>query len=180
MEIDTTAGAKGDQVRDSGMREQLWRRLLRLERTAVQPEIAKKQASNVSRALELIQQTRDFPEGSRFKWNLEVYWPAQQFLKTATDTQKAAFATAVREGNIGIDAMHTNILTGVCRAGELVRAFEPATELARVNGAKAESMMISDVPGLTWGVVPALRQAGVKYISDGANAAVGLVGDRIG
>ena len=148
--------------------------------TAVQPEIAKKQASNVSRALELIQQTRDFPEGSRFKWNLEVYWPAQQFLKTATDAQKAEFATAVREGNIGIDAMHTNLLTGVCRAEELVRAFEAATELARVNGAKAESMMISDVPGLTWGVVPALCQAGVTYISDGPNAAVGLVGDRIG
>ena len=148
--------------------------------TAVQTEIARKQAHNVARALDLIKETRGFPEGSRFKWNLEVHWPARQFLLTATPQQKAEFADAVRKGEIGIDAMHTNLLTGVCRAEELVRAFEPATALARSNGAKIESMMISDVPGLTWGVIPALNQAGVKYISDGANAAVGLVGDRIG
>lgn len=148
--------------------------------TAVQTEIARKQAHNVARAIELIRQTRDYPPGSRFKWNLEVFWPAQQFLKTASPEQRAGFSNAVRNGGIGIDAMHTNLLTGVCRAEELVRAFEPATELARDNGVKVESMMISDVPGLAWGVVPALHQAGVRYVSDGANAAVGLVGDRIG
>ena len=41
-------------------------------------------------------------------------------------------------------------------------------------------MMISDVPGLTWGIVPSLAQAGIKYISDGPNASRGMVGDRIG
>lgn len=148
--------------------------------TAVQSEIAKKQAHNVARALELVKQSRNNPEGSRFKWNLEVFWPAQQFLATATPAQRDEFAAAVHDGYIGIDAMHTNLLTGACRAEELVRAFEPATELARRSGTKTESMMISDVPGLTWGVVPALHQAGVKYISDGANASVGLVGDRVG
>jgi hypothetical protein len=41
-------------------------------------------------------------------------------------------------------------------------------------------MMISDVPGLIWGIVPSRAQAGVKYISDGPNASSGMVGDRIG
>ncbi len=42
-------------------------------------------------------------------------------------------------------------------------------------------MMISDVPGLTWGVVPALAQNGVKYISNGPNANwANMDGDRIG
>jgi hypothetical protein len=45
---------------------------------------------------------------------------------------------------------------------------------------KVDSMMISDVPGLIWGIVPSLAQAGVNYISDGPNAARGMVGDRIG
>ena len=148
--------------------------------TDIQPNIAKKQVHNVLRALELIKATKDFPEGSRFKWNLEVYWPAQQFLAVATPEQKKEFEEAVRSGDIGIDAMHGNLLTGVCRAEELVRAFESATQLGRDCGVKVQSMMISDVPGLTWGIVPSLAQAGVKYISDGANAAGGLVGDRIG
>lgn len=48
-------------------------------------------------------------------------------------------------------------------------------ELGRRCGVTVDSMMISDVPGLTWGLIPALTQAGVKYISDGPNYA-----DRIG
>jgi hypothetical protein len=53
--------------------------------------------------------------------------------------------------------------------------------LGRQCGAKVDSMMISDVPGLTWGVVPALVQNGVKYISDGPNANPrSMQGDRIG
>ena len=39
-------------------------------------------------------------------------------------------------------------------------------------------MAISDVPGLTWGVVPALAQNGVKYISNGPNANPGQHGRR--
>ena len=35
--------------------------------------------------------------------------------------------------------------------------------------------MISDVPGYTWGIVPALAQAGVKYFSIGPNG-----GERLG
>jgi len=36
------------------------------------------------------------------------------------------------------------------------------------------------VPGLTWGIVPALAAHGVKYISDGPNASRTMAGDRIG
>ena len=36
-------------------------------------------------------------------------------------------------------------------------------------GVKIDTAMISDVPGYTWGIVPALSQAGVKYFSLGIN-----------
>ena len=36
-------------------------------------------------------------------------------------------------------------------------------------GVKIDTAMISDVPGYTWGTVPALSQAGVKYFSLGIN-----------
>ncbi len=143
--------------------------------TDIQPNIAKKQAHNVVRALELIEKTKDYPPGARFKWNLEVLMPYEDFRPVATAEQMRQFERAVRDGFIGVDAMYANLLTGVCRGEELLRQFTFATALGRRCGVKVDSMSISDVPGLTWGVVPALAQNGVKYISDGPNYL-----DRIG
>jgi hypothetical protein len=143
--------------------------------TDIQPHIAAKQARNVTRALELIQETKDYPPEAKFRWNLEVGWTYDQFQATATPEQKRAFEQAVRDGYIGLDAMYGNLLTGVSRGEELVHQLAPMKELGRRCGVNVDSMMISDVPGLTWGLIPALTQAGVKYISDGPNYA-----DRIG
>ena len=149
--------------------------------TDIQPHIAAKQAHNVVRALELIKKTKDYPPGARFKWNLEVMVPYDDFHAIATPEQEKEFAQAVREGNIGIDAMYADLLTGVCRSEELLRQFTFAVALGRRCGVKVDSMQISDVPGLTWGVVPAAVQNGVKYISDGPNAnPFSMQGDRIG
>jgi alpha-mannosidase len=148
--------------------------------TDIQPHIAAKQAHNVIHALELIQQTKDDPPGAQFKWNTEGFWQVEQFYKIATPEQKAEFEQAVHDHRIGVDAMYANLLTGLARNEELLRQLEFSTELNKRCGVKCESMMISDVPGLTWGIVPSLAQAGVKYISDGPNASSGMVGDRIG
>ena len=128
--------------------------------TDTQPNIAKKQAQNVRRALELIRQTKDYPEGSRFKWNLEVLMPYEDFRETATAEEMRQFEQAVHDGNIGVDAMYGNLLTGVCRGEELIRQFSFAVALGRRCGVKVDSMEISDVPGLTWGVVPASAKRG--------------------
>jgi hypothetical protein len=149
--------------------------------TDTQPNVAKKQAENVLRAMQLIQKTKDYPAGARFKWNLEVLMPYEDFHHVATPEQEQVFERNVRDGNIGIDAMYANLLTGVCRGEELVRQFSFAVALGRRSGVKVDSMMISDVPGLTWGVVPALVENGVKYISAGPNAnPATMEGDRIG
>lgn len=148
--------------------------------TDIQPNIEKKQAQNVARSLELIRESRDNAAGSRFKWNLEVLWAADQFLRTATPEQKRAFEEAIRNGDIGVDAMYGNLLTGLCRGEELERQLDFAEAMGRRCGVEVDSMMISDVPGLTWGLVPALAHHGVKYISNGPNAQRGMEGDRIG
>ena len=143
--------------------------------TDIQPHIAAKQARNITRALELIQETKDYPVEAKFRWNLEVGWPYDQFWANATPEQKRQFEQAVRDGYIGLDAMYGNLLTGISRGEELVHQLFFMKELGQRCGVNVDSMMISDVPGLTWGIIPALTQAGVKYISDGPNYA-----DRIG
>ncbi len=56
--------------------------------TDIQPHIAAKQAHNVIHALELIEQTKDYPPGAQFKWNTEGFWQVEQFYKIATPEQK--------------------------------------------------------------------------------------------
>ena len=148
--------------------------------TDIQPNIEKKQAQNVIRALQLIRDTKDYPVGARFKWNLEVMWTADQFARVATPEQLRDFGQAIHDGNIGVDAMYGNLLTGLCRYEEMVRQISYGVSLGERNGRKVDSMMISDVPGMTWGVVPALASQGVKYISNGPNASNTMEGDRIG
>ena len=138
--------------------------------TDIQPNIAKKQAYNVVRALELIRQTKDYPAGrAASSGTSKSSCPTRTSGRRPRPEQRQEFEQAVRDGTIGVDAMYANLLTGVCRGEELLRQFTFATALGRRCGVKVDSMMISDVPGLTWGIVPALAQNGVKYISDGPN-----------
>ena len=76
---------------------------------------------------------------------------------------------------MGLQAMYGNELTGLCRPEELMQLFAYATRLGRQYGVPVDNAMISDVPGYTWGVVPVMAQAGVKYWSIGPN-----LRDRIG
>lgn len=148
--------------------------------TDLQPNIEQKQAHNVLHALDLIRQWKDAPSGERFKWNLEVVWTADQFFRIATPEQVREFEQDVHDGYIGVDAMYGNLLTGLCRSEELMRQISFGVNLGERCGRRVDSMMISDVPGLTWGIVPALAENGVKYISDGPNASRTMAGDRIG
>ena len=148
--------------------------------TDLQPNIEQKQAHNVLHALDLVRQYKDSPEGERFKWNLEVMWTADQFYRIATPEQAHEFEQDVHDGYIGVDAMYGNLLTGLSRSEELMRQISFGTGLGERCGRTVDSMMISDVPGLTWGIVPALAENGVKYISDGPNASLSMAGDRIG
>ena len=148
--------------------------------TDLQPNIEQKQAHNVLHALELIRQNKDKPVGERFKWNLEVMWTADQFYRIATPEQVQEFEQDVHDGYIGVDGMYGNLLTGLCRYEEMLRQVSFATQLGRRCGRPVDSMMISDVPGLTWGIVPVMAGHGVKYISDGPNASRTMAGDRIG
>ncbi len=65
--------------------------------------------------------------------------------------------------------MYLNELTGLCRPEELVRLFRYSTELAEKTGVPIESVMISDVPGYTWGTVTAMAHAGIRYFSAAPN-----------
>jgi hypothetical protein len=137
--------------------------------TALQADVEKKQNSNIETGIRLAQATGDYPPGARFKWNVEVLWPVENYLRDASPEKRDEFIAAVRAGQIGLDAFYGNILTGLCRPEELLNLMGYATRLSDLCGVRIQSAMISDVPGYTWSTVSAMVEAGVKYLSFAPN-----------
>ena len=137
--------------------------------TEIQTDIEEKQVNNLLAGIEAARRTAHYPEGARFVWNVEVLWAADLYLRRMNVEQQNAFYEAVRDGQVALCGMYLNELTGLCRPEELMRLFRFATQLRERTGATIDSAMISDVPGLTWGTVSAMRSAGIKYLSTAPN-----------
>lgn len=137
--------------------------------TGIQTEIEDKQVRNLIDAMAIARRTAGNPPGSRFVWNVEVLWAADLYLRRLDAAQRREFLDAIKSGQVALNGMYLNELTGLCRPEELVRLFRKATQLAAQTGTPIESAMISDVPGYTWGTVSALDHAGIKYFSVAPN-----------
>jgi alpha-mannosidase len=137
--------------------------------TEIQTDIEKKQVNNLVEGIEYARQTANYPAGARFVWNVEVLWAADLYVHRLDDQHRAAFFAAVKSGQVALEGMYLNELTGLCRPEELIRLFRYATQLSEQTGVPIDSAMISDVPGCTWGTVPAMAQAGIKYFSTAPN-----------
>ena len=137
--------------------------------THVQAEVEQKQWQYLAEAVALARRTADYPPGSQFKWNAEVMWAVDSYLQQATAEKREEFIEAVRRGWVGLDALYGNELTALCRPEELFRLTDCARRISKKYGIEVETAMISDVPGYTWGIVPALAHSGVKYFSIGPN-----------
>jgi alpha-mannosidase len=143
--------------------------------TDLQPNIEKKQWRNLDEALRLITLTKDYPPDARFKWNMEVIWALDGYLRQAPESKRMEVMDAVRAGSIGLNALYANILTGLASTVEMNHFTERARALETEYSIPITTALVSDVPGFTWGIVPTLAQSGVKYFSISPNP-----GDRIG
>ena len=137
--------------------------------TNVQTEIEKLQWKYLDEAMAIARRTAGYPPGARFKWNTEVLWAVDSYVKRATPEKRKQFIDMVKSGQVHLDALYGNMLTGLCRPEELMRLFDCARRLSKECGVTIDAAMISDVPGWTWGIVPAMAQNGVKYFSMGTN-----------
>ncbi|HLP18369.1 MAG TPA: glycoside hydrolase family 38 C-terminal domain-containing protein, partial [Bacteroidota bacterium] len=143
--------------------------------TDLQSAIELKQLQNMKTAIGFARRTAAYPEGSRFVWNVEVAWAADQYVNRMSDADRKEFFEAVKNGWVALNGMYLNLLTGLSRPEELLRIFKFGTWLADTTGVPIDAAMISDIPGYTWGTVTAMAQSGIKYFSTAPNSF-----DRIG
>ncbi len=137
--------------------------------THKQSEVAELQWKNLDLAIDLAEKTADYPERSRYKWNAEISWVLDGYLKQVGPERKEKFIDAVENGTIGIDALYGSVLTGIQTEEEMFNNTLFANQLANEYGFDIQSAMITDVPGYTWGIVPGLAQTGINYLSVGPN-----------
>ena len=138
--------------------------------THTQPDVERVQWKNLEQALDLIDATRDLPTGAQFKWLPEGMWALESYLDQAAPAARERFFEAIRAGRVGLDALYGNELTALCRPEELLELPGYARRIADAHDLPLDSAMITDVPGYTWGLVPALALSGIHYLSIGPNA----------
>jgi alpha-mannosidase len=129
-----------------------------------QTKLAELHSRVVDEALEL---TREHPD---FRFSLDGYWQARQFLEGRSEEEKQKFYDAVRGRKIFVPAQHSVMLTGTGTAETLLRSFYAAHKFNREHGGPWDYANITDVPSYTWSYASILAAAGLKYFSAAANA----------
>ena len=105
-----------------------------------------------------------------FRFTLDGYWQAQQFLEGRSDEEKRKFYEAVRARKIFVPAQHSVMLTGMGTAETLLRSFYASHKLNREHGGPWDHANVTDVPSYTWSYASILAAAGLKYFAAAANA----------
>ncbi len=143
--------------------------------THTQEEVLRIQVEHLRKALQYIDDTKDYPEEARFVWHPEGMWAVEEFMRVANEEEKARFVAAARAGSIHLDALYAQAMSGIYTEEELMELMASAKRFEKEYGVRIDSIMQSDVPGYTWGLVSALAHNGVRYMSVGPNC-----GHRIG
>ena len=148
----------------------------------LQEDVAKIQTGNIRSALHLIEQTKNYPEGAKFIWNIESVWAVDNFLGEASGKEKDAFFNAVRKKQICLSGHYANILTGLCNPEEMDWITERAVKLRNQFQLPINSVMLTDIPGVNWSEVQSLASHGFSYFSCGPNYQPQFpdLGERIG
>jgi alpha-mannosidase len=133
--------------------------------THKQDEVQRLQVQYIEQALELIDETADYPVEAQFRWVPEGLWAVESFLDQADDASQRAFLKAVEADRIWLPALYDQPLTGLHCDEELLALVDYGVRLQQQFGVAIDAAMITDVPGYTWGMVTTLAQSGVRYLS---------------
>lgn len=118
---------------------------------------------NLDVAMDLAEKTADYPEDARFRWNPEVTWPIERYLKTESSDRKKRLIEAIKKGFISVDAGYVNTNTSASSDEELLQLFSFSKKMEKETGRAVRTMVQVDIPGVSWGVVSAANELGIDY-----------------
>jgi hypothetical protein len=108
-------------------------------------------------------------DDAQFRWTVESSFAAERWLSLRPREQVDEFVRRVRERRIEVTALPFQLHTEACSTDELWRQARSALRLGERLGVPIDSAMHTDVPGAVAGLVDALSEAGVRYLSAAHN-----------
>jgi alpha-mannosidase len=118
----------------------------------------------IDQALDLIEETADYPDDSRYRWVCEVTGPLLSYLRSASHQQLDRFRHWHHSGAIDVAAMQYN-LTPLLNLEQLHRSLYPVRALREDYGLTVRSAMQDDVNGVSWLFADLLPQIGVDFLT---------------
>jgi hypothetical protein len=136
--------------------------------TELQSRIFKKHAEYLDDVIKFCRETESYPDDARFRWNVEVAWAVENYMKQRPESRVRELFDLVKQGRVEVGAWYLQ-LSDMFAHEELVRATYFASELARKHGLPITSAMNDDVTGWSWASPQVLSRAGVRYFATGIN-----------
>ncbi|HEX6606376.1 MAG TPA: hypothetical protein VF276_05605, partial [Chloroflexia bacterium] len=98
-----------------------------------------------------------------FRWTVEISRPLLAFLRGAVPADVARLQALVARGRMAVTAGYLH-MTQLIGHEEYVRFFLPVREIRERYGLPVSIVQHGDINGLSWGVVPLMREAGLDCL----------------
>ena len=135
--------------------------------TRPQNEILAAQVDYIDKALDLCDQTDNYPPDARFHWTCETAWAVREFIRTRPPSQVARLLQRIKEGRIEVTGELLN-MSDLYDEPTLANLMQTIRDF-KARGIPVKTGMQDDVNGAAWCQVDYLSSAGVKYFSMGQN-----------
>ena len=136
--------------------------------TELQTRVAANHADYLDSVIDYCRQTENYPDDAKFRWNIEVSWALNSFVKSHPPSRVRELAELIKAGRVELSGLFLN-QSDCFSHEELIRSVDFSREFARAYGIDVTCAMNNDVTGFGWALPQIFRQAGIKYFATGIN-----------
>lgn len=129
----------------------------------------RQQGEFIDQALDIIEKTADYPEGSKYRWVCEATGPLMRHLRKASPSQIERFRYWNQQGAIEVTALPYPHMGQMFTVEELIRCMYPVKALREEYGLKVETALQCDVTGVSWLYADLLPAIGVEFLATSIN-----------
>ncbi len=116
------------------------------------------------RVLDFCARTENYPDEAKYRYTVESFWSLEYYLNHTSQINRDRMKHYVKTGRIEIQAFYANIIDGICSEEEIARLMYPSKAYTRECGVKLTSAAITDIPGMSAGLIKALSDAQIPYL----------------
>ncbi len=114
--------------------------------------------------LDFCDNTAGYPPEAQYRYTVESFWSLDYYLKHTSEANRERMRHYVKNGRIEIQAFYANVIDGICSEEEIARLMYPSAAYVRECGRRLTSGALTDIPGMSAGVIKALSGAGIPYL----------------